>query len=213
MRLSVESASKADKKVHQLNGIKKILASNYGTTEEAHEFFQSIQGENDKVINEFYSKPGKFAQAVKFAKSNIEWNPVQIPAEELKKKPSKYSPAEQQDSKQAANEDSGTTSNTTPSKQITQDNAKAFHKPNTVINLDLLKLALMSKDVAIKYIKKILVLYLDQYYSKSGEILELLKDKKREDIIGLIVNEGELERLAIYPTSKAQTPSDKTSYV
>jgi hypothetical protein len=70
------------------------------------------------------------------------------------------------------------------------------------------KLAFMSNEVAIDYLNKLLKPYLDQYYS-----LELLKNKKREEIIGLILNEGELERLTsmnmIYPTSKAQTPSDK----
>jgi hypothetical protein len=206
-------ASKADKKLYQLNGIKRILARNYGTTEEALEFFQSIQGENEKTLNEFYTKPGKFAQAVKFAKYRIEWNPVQIPTEEIKKNPNKPSPAEQHDNKQAMNEDSVMNSNTTPSKQINHDSAKACHRPNTVINIDLLKLALMPNEVALEYLKKLLVPYLDQYYGKSKEILDLLKNKKREEIIGLIINEGELERLIsmnmIYPTSKAQTPSDK----
>jgi hypothetical protein len=154
----------SEQKLYQLNGIKKILTRNYGTTEEALEFFQSIQGENEKIINEFYTKPGKFAQAVKFAKSRIEWNPVQIPTEEIKKNPSKPSPAEQHDNKQAMNEDSAMNSNTTPSKQTTHDSAKACHRPNTVINLDLLKLALMSNEVALDYLKKLLVPYLDQYY-------------------------------------------------
>jgi ribosomal protein S5 len=59
------TTSKAEKRVFQLNGIKRILARNYGTTEEAHEFFKSIQGENEKTINEYYTKPGKFAQISK----------------------------------------------------------------------------------------------------------------------------------------------------
>jgi predicted house-cleaning noncanonical NTP pyrophosphatase (MazG superfamily) len=71
----------------------------------------------------------------------------------------------------------------------------------------------MSNEVAIDYLNKLLKPYLDQYYGKSEEILEFLKNKIREEIIGLILNEGELERLTsmnmIYPTSKAQTASDK----
>ena len=205
--------NKAEKKIHQLNGIKRILVRNYGTTEEAQEFFRTIQMENEKTINEYYSKPGRFASSVKYAKQQLEWNPAQIPAEELKKKPSKFSPAEQQDGNQATDGNCEMKSVNTPSKQIHHDSAKACHKPNSVLNLDLMKLALMSNDVAVDYLIKILNPYLDKYYGKSEEILELLKKKKREDITRLIINEGELERLAstnmIYPTTKAQTPSDK----
>jgi hypothetical protein len=110
--------SKAEKKIHQLNGIKRILIRNYGTTDEAQEFFKTIQVENEKTLNEYFSRAGKFAQSVKYAKQRIEWNPVQIPTEELKKKPSKPSTAKQRDNNQAMNENNAVKSDNTPSKQI-----------------------------------------------------------------------------------------------
>jgi hypothetical protein len=105
----------------------------------------------------------------------------------------------------------------TPLKQIRVDNAKAIHKPNTIINLDTSKLLLMSNDVAVKYLREQLKPYLDEHYGQHDKILTLLERKDKEEIARLILTEGELERLAgdnrIYPTSRAQTPSDRDKLI
>ena len=40
------ATNKEEKKIHQLNGIKRIIARNFGTTQEVQEFFVSIQNSN-----------------------------------------------------------------------------------------------------------------------------------------------------------------------
>eukprot|EP00956_Cyclotella_meneghiniana_P015443 scaffold23702_cov53-Cyclotella_meneghiniana.AAC.3 len=178
-----------------------------------HDFFVSIQGSKIGVINDFYTQPNKFINAAYFSKSKPAWNPVQIPPEELQRKPNKQNDAEKNESILLnANNQVGTSSNNTPSKQIKVDSAKAIHKPNTVINLDTSKLLLMPNDVAVKHLLGQLKPYLDEHYGHHDKIFKLLEGKEKEEIARLILSEGDLERLAsdnrIYPTSRAQTPSD-----
>ena len=208
------ATTKDEKKIYQLNGIKRIIARNFGTGQEAHDFFVSIQSSKIGVINNFYTQPNKFINAVYFSKSKPAWNPVRIPIDELQRKPSKQNDAERSGSTSSnANNQAGTTSNNTPSKQTKVDSAKAIHKPNTVINLDTSKLLLMPNNVAVKYLLEQLKPYLNEHYGHYDKFSKLLEGKEKEEIARLILSEGELERLAgdnrIYPTSRAQTPSDR----
>lgn len=57
------AANKEEKKIYQLNGIKRFIARNFGTTQEAHDFFVSIQNSKIGVINDFYTQPNKFINA------------------------------------------------------------------------------------------------------------------------------------------------------
>jgi hypothetical protein len=159
------------------------------------------------VINDYYIQPNKFINAAWY------WNPVRIPMVELQQKPSMQHPAEQKESNPPSTDNQiGTTSGTMPLRQTKIDNAKAIHKPNTVINLDTSKLLLMTNDVAVKYLREELKPYLDEHYGHHDEIFKLLERKKKEEIARLILTEGEIEKLAgdnqIYPTSRAQTPHD-----
>jgi hypothetical protein len=110
------------------------LARNYGTTQEAHDFFLSIQGLKENVINKYYTRPGKFANAVRYFKRNLMWDPVRIPAEELKIKSNKQSPTDQKDDNQQTppSNHCATNSHVTPLRQTNEDNAKAIHKPNKI---------------------------------------------------------------------------------
>jgi hypothetical protein len=75
----------------------------------------------------------------------------------------------------------------------------------------------MSNDVAVKYLQEQLKPYLDEHYGQHDKIFKLLERKDKEEIARLILTEGELERLAednrIYPTSRAQTPSDRDKLI
>jgi hypothetical protein len=213
------SDDKDQMRTYQLTGIRKILARCCGTTDRERRFYESIVRVSNAKLNDFYNKPNRFIEAVWGSQACPPWDPVQLPQEELKKaakkttekKPPLKPPNAPTTPLQNGEEEKNSG---TPKKSGTTDVAKALHKPNTVLKLDIAKLAVMSPGASNKFIKEVSKSYFDEYYGGHERFFQVLDQLNEKELFRAILNDGEMQRLAkvngINPIpAQPQTPSER----